>query len=148
MAFLFAILSPRVLQFSFILFGAIGGPILAVFTLGILMPCINSMGAAVAFVSSVIVGLALGVGSILNPVFTTNLPLSVENCTTNITISIPSNSTGSPSANSWSIYSLSYLYYSLVCLLTAVVVGLAVSAVSGMLLVKKYESNQYILPLV
>ncbi|TPP65719.1 hypothetical protein FGIG_02284 [Fasciola gigantica] len=73
----------------------------------------------------------MSVVSILNPVHSSNLPLSVENCSTNITILPPSNVTASAPANSWSIYSLSYLYYSLVCFLTATVVGLVVSALSG-----------------
>ncbi|CAL8085533.1 unnamed protein product [Calicophoron daubneyi] len=41
LALLMQILSSGVLNFSFSLFGAIGGPILAVFTLGMIMPCIN-----------------------------------------------------------------------------------------------------------
>ncbi|CAL8085527.1 unnamed protein product [Calicophoron daubneyi] len=40
-AFLFTVTSPRILQLSFSLFGAVGGPILAVFTLGMILPWIN-----------------------------------------------------------------------------------------------------------
>ncbi|KAA3680304.1 solute carrier family 5 (sodium-dependent multivitamin transporter), member 6 [Paragonimus westermani] len=41
MSFVFMVMGPRVLQFSFSLFGAVGGPILAVFTLGMVIPCVN-----------------------------------------------------------------------------------------------------------
>ncbi|OON17266.1 hypothetical protein X801_06898, partial [Opisthorchis viverrini] len=41
LAFLFEVMSSHVLPFAFSLFGAIGGPILSIFTLGILVPCIN-----------------------------------------------------------------------------------------------------------
>ncbi|XP_018652090.1 putative sodium/solute symporter [Schistosoma mansoni] len=42
LAFIFTLSSSHILQISFSLFGAIGGPILTVFTVGIFFPCINA----------------------------------------------------------------------------------------------------------
>ncbi|KAF8566223.1 hypothetical protein P879_09188 [Paragonimus westermani] len=42
MAFLIPFMSSRILQFSYSLFGATGGPLLAVFTLGMIVPCVNN----------------------------------------------------------------------------------------------------------
>lgn len=41
MTFLLAVLPTGILQVTFSLFGAIGGPILTIFTLGILVPLVN-----------------------------------------------------------------------------------------------------------
>ncbi|VDP92357.1 unnamed protein product [Echinostoma caproni] len=42
-AFVFTLVSSGVLQFAFSLFGAIGGPILSIFTLGMVVPCVNAI---------------------------------------------------------------------------------------------------------
>uniref|UniRef100_A0A5K4EJZ4 Putative sodium/solute symporter n=1 Tax=Schistosoma mansoni TaxID=6183 RepID=A0A5K4EJZ4_SCHMA len=50
LAFIFTLSSSHILQISFSLFGAIGGPILTVFTVGIFFPCINAEVSKVDYV--------------------------------------------------------------------------------------------------
>ncbi|KAF7259601.1 hypothetical protein EG68_03153 [Paragonimus skrjabini miyazakii] len=127
MSFVFMVMGPRVLQFSFSLFGAVGGPILAVFTLGMVIPCVNWQGALAGLLCSLAVGLGLTVGGILYPGTSGRLPLSTENCTAGFNSSIVSIAkTIDPS---WSIFHLSYLYYTLVCVCTAIVIAIPFSAI-------------------
>ncbi|KAA3671934.1 uncharacterized protein DEA37_0002333 [Paragonimus westermani] len=65
MSFVFMVMGPRVIQFFFSLFGAVGGPILAVFTLGMVIQCVNWQGALAGLICSLAVGLGLSVGGIL-----------------------------------------------------------------------------------
>ncbi|XP_018111558.1 sodium-coupled monocarboxylate transporter 1 isoform X1 [Xenopus laevis] len=135
------------LQASISIFGIIGGPLLGLFTLGIIFPFANSLGAVIGLLSGFTISLWVGIGSqIYPPLPSSNLakPLSLEGC--NFT-SIESNwtSTVMPMmttlfpetqvssrpelADSW--YSLSYLYFSTLGTLVSVVVGLIVSLLSG-----------------
>ncbi|KAA0185294.1 Sodium-coupled monocarboxylate transporter 1, partial [Fasciolopsis buskii] len=129
LAFIFTVVSPGVLQFSFSLFGAVGGPILTIFTMGMIIPCINSIGGLLGMLASLAVGLWLSIGAIVYPTPAPKLPLSTENCSfiNGTTIAVGSSTLSSPSLN---IYSVSYLYYTPICLITGVLVGLVVSAMS------------------
>nr|CAH8871992.1 unnamed protein product [Trichobilharzia regenti] len=131
LAFIFALSSSHILQISFALFGAIGGPILTVFTAGILFPCINAKGGICALISSFVCGLWLSIGATFS--YSSDnisyLPLSVSNCSSNI-LQNASSSVNAAGAK-WSFYSLSYLYYSLACLIVGISLGFLVSAFSG-----------------
>ncbi|TPP63624.1 Sodium-coupled monocarboxylate transporter 1 [Fasciola gigantica] len=129
LAFIFIVVSSGVLQFSFSLFGAVGGPILSVFTMGMIMPCINAIGGLTGLLASLAVGLWLSIGAIVYPTPAPKLPLSTAQCSFN------NGTTGAPMATnpnppSPTIYSISHLYYTPICLITAVLVGLVVSAMS------------------
>ncbi|KAF7262354.1 hypothetical protein EG68_00400 [Paragonimus skrjabini miyazakii] len=128
LAFLIPFLGPRILQFSFSLFGALGGPILAVFTLGMIVPCVNNKGGIAGLLASIIVGLWLSIGAILNPSPSATLPLSNISCAVG---NASKNLTTSVNQLSWSIYSISYLYYAPISLLVALIVSIPVSAISG-----------------
>ncbi|KAF6779186.1 hypothetical protein AHF37_01271 [Paragonimus kellicotti] len=128
LAFLIPFLGPRILQFSFSLFGAIGGPILAIFTLGMIVPCVNNKGGIAGLLASIIVGLWLSIGAILNPTPSTILPLSNISCAVG---NVSKTMTTSVSQLSWSIYSISYLYYTPICVLVALIVSIPVSAIFG-----------------
>ncbi|KAF7257374.1 hypothetical protein EG68_06760 [Paragonimus skrjabini miyazakii] len=128
LAFLIPIMVPRILDFSFTLFGALGGPILAVFTLGMIVPCVNNKGGIAGLLASIIVGLWLSIGAILNPSPSSSLPLSNISCAVG---NASKNLATSVNQLSWSIYSISYLYYTPICLLVALIVSIPVSAISG-----------------
>ncbi|KER22567.1 hypothetical protein T265_14824, partial [Opisthorchis viverrini] len=123
LAFLFEVMSSHVLPFAFSLFGAIGGPILSIFTLGILVPCINKYGGIAALLASLAVGLWLSIGAIVYPTPVPSLPLSTANCSMNVTTA------ANVVAATRTVYSISYLYYTPVCLFVALVFGLVFSAI-------------------
>uniref|UniRef100_A0A667ZVN2 Solute carrier family 5 member 8 n=1 Tax=Myripristis murdjan TaxID=586833 RepID=A0A667ZVN2_9TELE len=118
------------------IFGIIGGPLLGLFTLGILFPFANSTGALSGLVSGLTVSLWLGIGAQIFPAppeMTRPLLLTTEGCNFTATdtnlwpplISMP------PLADSW--YSLSYLYFSPIGTTVAVTVGLIVSLFTAFL---------------
>ncbi|XP_009482980.1 sodium-coupled monocarboxylate transporter 1 [Pelecanus crispus] len=131
------------LQAALSIFGMIGGPLLGLFTLGILCSFANGIGAFVGLVSGFVISLWVGIGSQIYPPLperTKPLYLSTAGC--NIT-SVNLTSTGNPLttvfntttaerpalADNW--YSLSYLYFSTLGTLTTVVVGIIISLLTG-----------------
>uniref|UniRef100_A0A095C4M7 Sodium-coupled monocarboxylate transporter 1 n=1 Tax=Schistosoma haematobium TaxID=6185 RepID=A0A095C4M7_SCHHA len=144
LAFIFTLSSSHILQISFSLFGAIGGPILTVFTAGIFFPCINAEGGLCALISGVICGLWICIGNTFITSRTDNdrLPLTIENCSSkilqNISSSIVTATTNTSittvniiKTTTWSFYSLSYLYYATACLIVGIPVGFIISAITG-----------------
>ncbi|NXN27960.1 SC5A8 protein, partial [Nycticryphes semicollaris] len=131
------------LQAALSIFGMIGGPLLGLFSLGILCPFANGIGAFVGLVSGFIISLWVGIGSQIYPPLperTKPLYLSTEGC--NIS-SVNFTSTENPLttvfttptverpalADNW--YSLSYLYFSTLGTLITVVVGIIISLLTG-----------------
>ena len=47
MAFSCSAVAPTVLQIALSIFGLLGGPILAVFSLGLLLPCVNALVSSI-----------------------------------------------------------------------------------------------------
>ncbi|KAM7539460.1 hypothetical protein Aperf_G00000047305 [Anoplocephala perfoliata] len=134
LAFLLHVVPAGVLQMAFSIFGAIGGPILTVFTLGMICPFVNKWGGLVGFLASLATGLTLMVGA-------TNLytfkepnppPLSVAGCL-NVSNTEPSVlSSSSSSGYPFSFFNLSYLYFTPACLIVGFVVATMVSLFTGM----------------
>uniref|UniRef100_A0A668A1F4 Solute carrier family 5 member 8 n=1 Tax=Myripristis murdjan TaxID=586833 RepID=A0A668A1F4_9TELE len=142
------------------IFGIIGGPLLGLFTLGILFPFANSTGALSGLVSGLTVSLWLGIGAQIFPAppeMTRPLLLTTEGCNFTATDSLNWTSPALPTeqsfittipienidgrpplADSW--YSLSYLYFSPIGTTVAVTVGLIVSLFTGGMKLKT-ESN-------
>ncbi|VDP26078.1 unnamed protein product [Schistosoma curassoni] len=144
LAFIFTLSSSHILQISFSLFGAIGGPVLTVFTAGIFFPCINAEGGLCALISGVICGLWICIGNTFITSRTDNdrLPLTIENCSSkilqNISSSIVTGTTNTSittvniiKTTTWSFYSLSYLYYATACLIVGIPVGFIISGITG-----------------
>uniref|UniRef100_A0A0X3PTD1 Sodium-coupled monocarboxylate transporter 1 n=1 Tax=Schistocephalus solidus TaxID=70667 RepID=A0A0X3PTD1_SCHSO len=136
-AFLLSIVSSGVLQISFSIFGAIGGPILTVFTLGIIMPFVNQWGGLIGFLASLATGLTLTVGALFsNYRQIPEVPLTNANCSTNATAVFTSilRGTNVTASNDipFNFFNLSYLYYSPVCLIVGVIIGSLVSFATGM----------------
>ncbi|NXS99774.1 SC5A8 protein, partial [Jacana jacana] len=131
------------LQAALSIFGMVGGPLLGLFSLGILCPFANGIGAFVGLVSGFIISLWVGIGSQIYPPLperTKPLYLSTAGC--NIS-SVNFTSTENPLttvfttptverpalADNW--YSLSYLYFSTLGTLITVVVGIIISLLTG-----------------
>ncbi|KAG8005724.1 Sodium-coupled monocarboxylate transporter 1 [Nibea albiflora] len=140
-----------ILQAAVSIFGVIGGPLLGLFTLGILCPFANTKGALSGLVSGLVVSLWVGIGAQIYPpppAMTRPLSLTTEGCNFTTTDSLnwtstalstqPTFTTTGPVhgidvkpllADNW--YSLSYLYFSPIGTIIAVSVGLLVSLFTG-----------------
>ncbi|XP_048467037.1 sodium-coupled monocarboxylate transporter 1-like [Rhincodon typus] len=142
-----SLLDENVMQLIRSIDGIFLGPLLGIFTLAALFPNSNSKGAFVAMLFSSVLNLLLGIGSQVYPPavkFTKKLKTSAAGCHLfNITIASSTNVTSllttietPPAPNKTNslfedIFSLSYGYYTPVGCLTAVMIGLLVSMVTG-----------------
>uniref|UniRef100_A0A8C9WNR4 Solute carrier family 5 member 12 n=1 Tax=Scleropages formosus TaxID=113540 RepID=A0A8C9WNR4_SCLFO len=125
-----------IVQAALSIHGMCGGPMLGIFSLGILFPWTNSKGAAGGLLLGVVLSFWTALGAFVYPApshKTLPLPLSTAGCApTNVTtfhsrpVPTPSLST---LANSW--YSMSYLYYSAVGYITTVILGLLITLFTG-----------------
>ncbi|XP_026858965.1 sodium-coupled monocarboxylate transporter 2 isoform X1 [Electrophorus electricus] len=132
-----------IVQAALSIHGMCGGPMLGLFSLGILFPFTNSKGAAGGLIVGSALSFWVGVGAFIHPAPDTNtrpLPLSTENCSivnhtaplitqTPLIMSISSASERSVLIDSW--YSMSYLYYSTVGFLGTVIMGLLITLLTG-----------------
>ncbi|XP_006835264.1 PREDICTED: sodium-dependent multivitamin transporter [Chrysochloris asiatica] len=128
-----------VLQAAISIFGMVGGPLLGLFCLGMFFPCANPAGAIVGLLSGLIMAFWIGIGSLV-----TNISSGVASSPPNVSsFSLPSNLTAvtmttlmplttlSTPTGLQRFYSLSYLWYSAHNSTTVIVVGLAVSLLTG-----------------
>lgn len=127
-----------VLQVALSFNGMVGGVTLGLFSLGMFVPWANAKGAMSGAITSLVIVLWIGLGAqiaIMNgQIHLQNKPLSVEGClcinetiTTAMTMPRPENADDiSP------IYRTSYLWYSAIGCILTVVVGLAISLVTGL----------------
>lgn len=131
------------LQAALSIFGMVGGPLLGLFSLGILCSFANGIGAFVGLVSGFTISLWVGIGSQIYPPLperTKPLYLSTAGCnissgnltSTEIPLTTVFSTPGveRPAlADNW--YSLSYLYFSTLGTLVTVVVGIIISLLTG-----------------
>ncbi|XP_072511801.1 sodium-coupled monocarboxylate transporter 1-like isoform X1 [Notamacropus eugenii] len=129
------------------IFGMIGGPLLGLFTLGILNPFANSLGSFIGLIAGFTISLWIGIGAHIYPPppeRTLPLPLSVANCTvTRSTHLYWTKFPEHPFLRSWktsdlkrtpimdNLYSISYLYLSALGTLITVFVGAVFSLLTG-----------------
>ncbi|XP_074855105.1 sodium-coupled monocarboxylate transporter 2 [Carettochelys insculpta] len=127
-----------VVQASLSIHGMCGGPMLGLFTLGIVFPCANWKGAMGGLLTGIITAFWVAIGAFVYPAQPSKsrpLHLSTANCTLAnntemITTLAPTLDPMRPQlADSW--YSLSYLYYSAVGCLVCVTAGLLISFLTG-----------------
>ncbi|KFV08869.1 Sodium-coupled monocarboxylate transporter 1, partial [Pterocles gutturalis] len=131
------------LQAALSIFGMVGGPLLGLFSLGILCSFANGIGAFVGLVSGFVISLWVGIGAqIYPPLPERSYPLHLSTAGCNIS-SENLTSTENPLttvfntptaerpvlADNW--YSLSYLYFSTLGTLITVVVGIIISLLTG-----------------
>ncbi|XP_044868095.1 sodium-coupled monocarboxylate transporter 2 isoform X2 [Mauremys mutica] len=126
-----------VVQASLSIHGMCGGPMLGLFTLGIVFPCVNWKGAVGGLLTGITVAFWVAIGAFVYPAQPSKahpLHLSTANCTlannTEITTLAPTLPPIRPQlADTW--YSLSYLYYSAVGCLGCIIAGLLISFLTG-----------------
>ncbi|PNJ83231.1 SLC5A8 isoform 1 [Pongo abelii] len=142
-----ASLMGALLQAALSVFGMVGGPLMGLFTLGILVPFANSIGALVGLMAGFSISLWVGIGAQIYPPLperTLPLHLDIQGCNstyneTNLmtTTEMPFttsvfqiyNVQRTPLMDNW--YSLSYLYFSAVGTLVTLLVGILVSLSTG-----------------
>lgn len=133
---------------TLILMGIVSGPVLGVFTLGIFFPWSTSKGVLSGLVVGSLCGIGYAVGREINPTPYIDPPVSIEGCPVDFTTITPIlsslynvNTTEliSPTESTlisgetldYSFYSLSYLYISFMAWSICIIVGLAVSFLTG-----------------
>ncbi|XP_048463888.1 sodium-coupled monocarboxylate transporter 1-like [Rhincodon typus] len=141
-----ASLMGSLLQAALSIFGIIGGPILGLFTLGILFPWANCIGGIVGLLTGFVFALWIGIGALIQPPpseVTVPLNLSIAGCNvsqsrnetswaTTILLTTLTNTSSKGRAEAVkSLYSLSYLYLSTFAILIVIIVGLIVSLLTG-----------------
>uniref|UniRef100_A0A8C4I9J0 Sodium-coupled monocarboxylate transporter 1 n=1 Tax=Dicentrarchus labrax TaxID=13489 RepID=A0A8C4I9J0_DICLA len=138
------------MQAGVIVSGVIGGPLLGLFTLGILCPLANSKGALSGLVSGLAASLCVSLEALMYPsppTMTRPLSLTTEGCNFTTTHSLNWTTTALPTesssittaplqnsdnkqlAENW--HSPSYLYFCLIGAVTSVSVGVIVSLFTG-----------------
>ncbi|XP_054844994.1 sodium-coupled monocarboxylate transporter 1 [Eublepharis macularius] len=122
------------LQAALSIFGMVGGPLLGLFSLGILCPFANPLGAFVGLLGGFSASLWVGIGAqIYPPLLTNTMPLHLSTAYCNTTSQGAEGNrtlTERPVlADHW--YSLSYLYFSTLGTLVTVAVGIVVSLLTG-----------------
>nr|XP_028602320.1 sodium-coupled monocarboxylate transporter 1-like [Podarcis muralis] len=128
------------LQAALSIFGMVGGPLLGLFSLGILCPFANPVGAFVGLMGGFTASLWVGIGAqIYPPLPSTAMPLNLSTVGCNISTlgtenywngSLETQANERPAiADYW--YSLSYLYFSTIGTLVTVAVGIVVSLSTG-----------------
>uniref|UniRef100_A0A667WJR6 Solute carrier family 5 member 8, like n=1 Tax=Myripristis murdjan TaxID=586833 RepID=A0A667WJR6_9TELE len=117
-----------ILQAALSVFGMISGPLLGLYLMGMFFRTPNSIGGFVGLVTGLVLTLWVGIGAQIYPPTdekTKPLPLSTKSFLLSITLVHRDKSL----ADSW--YSLSYLYFCMLGILTTMVTGLVVSAMTG-----------------
>nr|XP_060633218.1 sodium-coupled monocarboxylate transporter 1-like [Anolis sagrei ordinatus] len=134
------------LQAALSIFGMVGGPLLGLFSLGILCPFANPLGAFIGLICGFTSSLWVGIGAqIYPPLPNTTMPLSLStegcnitnagiesfwNASTEMSDSLNIQETERPVlADHW--YSLSYLYFSTLGTLVTIVIGIGASLLTG-----------------
>ncbi|XP_068631140.1 putative sodium-dependent multivitamin transporter [Battus philenor] len=111
-----------VLQAALTIFGAVGGPLLGVFTLGMFTTFANEFGASFALLSGMCLTLWMSFGG-PRPV-PIKLPLSVEGCANNITLLTPS----IPDPGQYFyLYRISYMWTSPIGFIWVIIIGSLIS---------------------
>ncbi|XP_064627909.1 sodium-coupled monocarboxylate transporter 1-like isoform X2 [Lineus longissimus] len=158
LAFLSIVMPSTLVQIAMSIFGMLGGPILAIFTVGMFLPFVNSWGATAGLLCSTVISLWLGIGAVIYSHPLPSLPVTTKGCNqSDITIItngdmlnlstaayIPATTTSSITANARiysrryhqgfefiDIYKISYLYYSLIALVVTLVISSLVSLATG-----------------
>ncbi|XP_064614404.1 sodium-coupled monocarboxylate transporter 1-like isoform X2 [Liolophura sinensis] len=148
-AFLVEQLGGTVLQASLTINGAAGAPLVGIFILGAFFPCINWIGAIIGGVLGFSFSMWLIIGKYLTKPVDFKLPTSVEGCyfnvsNSNTSVSVWANSSQHLQGTSLKsdihhdiigleqLYSISYLWFSAIGILSTILVGFLVSVITGL----------------
>ncbi|XP_013138880.1 PREDICTED: putative sodium-dependent multivitamin transporter isoform X2 [Papilio polytes] len=111
-----------VLQSAMTIFGAVGGPLLGVFTLGMFTTFANELGASISLLSGLSLTLWISFGGPRPPL--AKLPVSVEGCSHNVTMLIAATTATS---DYFYLYRISYMWTGLIGLVWVLLVGSVIS---------------------
>ncbi|XP_078583638.1 sodium-coupled monocarboxylate transporter 1-like isoform X2 [Branchiostoma floridae x Branchiostoma japonicum] len=138
-----------VLQAALSIFGMIGGPLLGLFTLGMFFPWANTIGAYAGMLVGFVMTFWVGIGAQVWKPIVPRPPVSIAGCErlnetlANATTSAVSMATELFRSTTQAVsdvperpplaelYNISYLYYSLIAVLSVLIVGLIVSFITG-----------------
>ncbi|CAH1798707.1 unnamed protein product [Owenia fusiformis] len=148
LAFVIDQLGGEILTLALKIFGIIGGPLLGLFTLGILFPCANAWGAGAGLIASLAIEFWINLGFILNGLTTPTLPTRTDGCpnatfTSNATFTTMVSTTTTmvyettqavePTEEPaiFYMYKISYMWFTVIALLVTFIVGLPVSWIAA-----------------
>ncbi|XP_029357961.1 sodium-coupled monocarboxylate transporter 1 [Echeneis naucrates] len=146
----------NILQAALSIFGMISGPLLGLYLLGMLFRTSNPTGGLLGMLVGLVLTLWVGIGGQLYPPTnekTNPLPLTTTGCNNtmsqNYTTTAPWTSpltltspVRPPLADAW--YSLSYLYFAPLGVLTTIASGLLISIITGGCKQKKLNSDLFV----
>ncbi|XP_024867106.1 putative sodium-dependent multivitamin transporter [Temnothorax curvispinosus] len=116
---------------AFSFHGAIGGPILGIFTLGMFSERANETGTIIGMITALIVCLWATFGRPKPPI--SNLPVTIEGCANSTVLmlaeQIKFNSTVQPDQSYFYLYRISYLWYNPIGLTITLIVGYVASII-------------------
>ncbi|XP_015763492.1 PREDICTED: sodium-coupled monocarboxylate transporter 1-like isoform X2 [Acropora digitifera] len=111
LAFSVSKLGNMILQMSAAMFGTTGGPMLALFSLGILTKRASTKAVWIGVVIGFSVAAWISIGALVNPPNYPTLPMSISGCASNLTNSIMTSIHPSTSHEHHSVYSISFFWY-------------------------------------
>lgn len=138
-----------ILQLAYVLFGILGGPLLGLFTFGMLCPWGNKWGGNIGLITALAFVAWIGLGtSINNVVITPKSPLTTAGCnmtaitalqglattaapTTAAVLASTTPATAAPPKDYFLLYRMSYIWYTGLAVLTVLVVGTLISLLTG-----------------
>ncbi|XP_067948512.1 sodium-coupled monocarboxylate transporter 1-like [Watersipora subatra] len=140
--FLISVIGGAIIQTATVLVSTCSGPVLGLFTLGIIFPCANGKGAVVGVISSLAITAWIGFGASFNPPYTYKYPTSIEGCPADVLRSNSSLTTASTNktveeliaesrTGIQALYSISYLWFTLIGVLVCLIFGLIASFITG-----------------
>ena len=126
LAFLADLLGTGVLQASLTIFGVVGGPLLGLFTMGVLLRRVQQAGAISGFLCGLVLVSWIGFGGPKPPL--SGLEVSLSNCSdTNFTAAAGGNLTVTQSEQYFYLYRISYAWTSAIGFSVTVLVGILAS---------------------
>ncbi|VVC33669.1 Sodium/solute symporter [Cinara cedri] len=120
-----------ILQTSLVIFGVIGGPVLAVFTLGILLPHVKQKGSLIGLILGLTCSFLIGFGGPKPPI--QNLPTFTNSCST-ISAAIANTNNSDSSFEKSEIhyfyfFRISYMYIIVIGFIVTFIIALIVSGI-------------------
>lgn len=123
-----------VLEMSYSIRGAVDGPILGLFILGMVFPCVGRKGAMAGGCVSLLIMLWIVAGSkwhiLHHNISYSNLPMTIENCPDPLNETTEENVTPAPvdpENEPMILYRLTFLFFTMFGTLITVVIGLITS---------------------
>ncbi|XP_064648287.1 sodium-coupled monocarboxylate transporter 1-like [Lineus longissimus] len=126
-----------VLQAALGLFGFIGGPTFGLFLLGMLFPCANWKGGFVGIICGLCITMWIGIGAQFHKPIIPTPAISIDGCNSTVLnatmyneIMTSINATALLERTT-DVYSISYMWYATIAVISTVSIGLLVSLITG-----------------